>query len=384
MLCRMARITLERHKHPDFPRLTVLLHDRSRFYQALTFLDGRKAQTSLNTDQLPLALRLAEDWYRKLLRASVLDARRHPIDRLTHSPTVADVFASYRRTLPPSKRDYADMKWGPMADFWQTLTVDSITTQTFRDFYAWRRRRRTRSHTVLKNHTLHKNMMVIRQVLKFAVEDGHLTALPAIPKVGRIDVNPRPWLTRDEWDQLLAASERRIAAAGLNPKLKRQRQDLHDFMLFMLESMMRVSEVRSLTVGQCKLMENQKDLYLLINVHGKTGHRTVVAGGHAPFIYDRRAEGRKPGDKLWAHGQRDAFQSLLTAAKLRADEFGQTRNLKSIRATAISFRILQQAPSPNLLLIARNAGTSVTMIDRFYAQRLSAEMGAAQLSVSTV
>lgn len=30
---------------------------------------------------------------------------------------------------------------------------------------------------------------------------------------------------------------------------------------------------------------------------------------------------------------------------------------------------------PNLLMIARNAGTSVAMIDAFYARRLSAEMG---------
>ncbi len=53
---------------------------------------------------------------------------------------------------------------------------------------------------------------------------------------------------------------------------------------------------------------------------------------------------------------------------------GFTQNFKSLRATAISFEILG-TDQPNLLLIARNAGTSILMIDKYYAQRLSAEMG---------
>ena len=56
--------------------------------------------------------------------------------------------------------------------------------------------------------------------------------------------------------------------------------------------------------------------------------------------------------------------------------------MKSLRATAISFRVMQ--PSPNLLLIARNAGTSVQIIDQYYAKRLSAEANKAELSKSVV
>jgi hypothetical protein len=128
--------------------------------------------------------------------------------------------------------------------------------------------------------------------------------------------------------------------------------------------------------------DKKRDPYVVIDVRGKTGHRTAIAGGLAPVIFASRSDGFKPGDHLWAHGQRDAFRELLIAAGLRTDTFGNNRNLKSIRATAISFRILAQAPNPDLLMIARNAGTSVAMIDQFYAKRLSSEMGAGQLSSS--
>jgi hypothetical protein len=55
--------------------------------------------------------------------------------------------------------------------------------------------------------------------------------------------------------------------------------------------------------------------------------------------------------------------------------------MKSLRATAISFRVLK---GDDLWLIARNAGTSITMIDTFYARRLSAELGRDVLGQSAV
>ena len=375
----------ESHPHPKYPRLAVQLRRKSRFYQGVVFLDGRKRQKSLKTDRLSTAFKLGEEWYTKLLRASVSEARQHPIDRLGTDPTVGEVFADYRLTLPTAKRAYADMKWSTIADFWRTMAVTDVTPQVFRQFYTWRRRHKTPQGTVIKNNSIHKDMMVVRQVLNYAIEEKHIAALPIIPKVGKIAANPRPWLTRGEFDTLIDASTKRRDAAGQNSRLYTQRNDLHEFVFFMVESMMRVSEVRELTVGQCRVVEGdgeKHEPHLVIDVVGKTGHRTAVAGGLAPAILARRSDGLKGRDRLWSHGQRDAFRELLIAAGLRTDQFGNNRNLKSLRATAISFRILEQAPNPDLLMIARNAGTSVAMIDTFYAKRLESEMGAGRLSTS--
>jgi hypothetical protein len=374
----MASI-IEQHQHPKYPRLSVQLRQKSRFYQGLTFLDGRKVQKSLKTDQLLTAFKLGEDWYKKLLRASVTDGRQHPIDRLATNPTVAEIFKSYFSSLEKRKRPEASKRWGPIADFWRTEVITEVTPLTFRAFFKWRRKRLK----TITPHTLHKDVVLIRQVLKHAIEEEHLTALPLIPTPGTIDANPRPWLTHAEWEHLSEVAGVRLIEAEGNKRLHQQRKDLFQFMIFMVESMLRVDELRELTVGQVRLMQEGKIKYLIIDAQGKRGHRSVIAGGQAVRIFKERREGLKPTAKLWEHKQRDGFRELLIAAKLRVDAFGRPRNLKSLRATAISFRILAGAPSPNLLLIARNAGTSVAMIDNFYAKRLSAELGATELSQSS-
>lgn len=367
---------IEQHHHPKYPRLVVDLRTNSRFYQARTFLDGKLVQKSTKTGELRTAFKLAEDWYRRLLRSSVSFGMAHPIDKLTSDPTVAEVFSAYRSTLSEKKRAYADQKWSPIADYWKALLVREVSTQTFRDFYVWRRRKH------VSNHTLHKDVVLVRQVLKRAIEDNHLGALPLIPTVGEIEKNGRPWLTPSEWRVLLRTSEKRIRAAGKNGRLRRQRQDTHDLMVFLVHSMCRVGEVLSLRFRDCRLEKNSDgDKMLLCEVSGKRGTRDVVALLGAASVYERRLKRAKDQDALiFPEHHRDAFRELLEAAHLRKDpKSGFERNYKSLRATSISFRILNN-PDLNLQIIARNAGTSVVMIDEFYAKRLTAKMSKDALS----
>jgi hypothetical protein len=69
----------------------------------------------------------------------------------------------------------------------------------------------------------------------------------------------------------------------------------------------------------------------------------------------------------------------LIAAGLRQDVFGNRRNLKSLRCTSIAHFILDH-PDVSLQIVARNAGTSLQMIDQFYAKRLTAELAAEDLA----
>jgi hypothetical protein len=381
----VARTILEHLKHAKYPRLKIQLRARSRYYQAVTFLDGRKAQQSLKTTDAATALKLGESWYKRILRASDAEAGRHPIARLATAPTMGELFASWRLTLPPAKRPYHETKWGAVGPFWRAIPVTDVTPQLFRQFYKERRRHHTQYGEAPSNATLRKDAILLRQILKHAIEDGHITTLPPIPSPGKTEANPRPWLSRGQFQHLVTVGFERIGKAE-NARVQQQRWDLADFILAMLESTCRVSELRALTAGAVRIIKppKPKQPYAVLQVRGKTGHRTVVAGGLFLGVYERRSKGLKPGDLLWKYGQRDAFRELLVAANLRTDEFGNTRNLKSIRATAISLRILSQAPSPDLLMIARNAGTSVAMIDAFYARRLSAEMAAEQLSKSLI
>jgi len=67
------------------------------------------------------------------------------------------------------------------------------------------------------------------------------------------------------------------------------------------------------------------------------------------------------------------FDHLLKITNLKKDALGESRTLYSLRHTAIMFR-LTESQGLDLLSLARNARTSVEMIDRFYAKHLTAEM----------
>lgn len=67
------------------------------------------------------------------------------------------------------------------------------------------------------------------------------------------------------------------------------------------------------------------------------------------------------------------FNKILEVTHLKIGELGQVRSLYSLRHTAIMFRLLY-GKGIDLLTLARNARTSVQMIEQFYASNLTAEM----------
>ena len=72
------------------------------------------------------------------------------------------------------------------------------------------------------------------------------------------------------------------------------------------------------------------------------------------------------------------FNEVLKYADLKNSSSGEPRTLYSLRHTAIMFR-LTKGDHIDLLTLARNARTSVDMIERFYAKPLSAEMNVDKL-----
>ena len=67
------------------------------------------------------------------------------------------------------------------------------------------------------------------------------------------------------------------------------------------------------------------------------------------------------------------FSWILKDLEIKQGPHGVERTLYSLRHTAITFRLIYGG-SIDLLTLARNARTSVEMIEKFYASTLSAEM----------
>ena len=354
---------IEKHAHPKHPRLVLLLTSKSQNFLARTYLKGKLRYKSTSTPSLTTAFRVGGEWDADLLRRVLSE----PNPRPKHSKviqTIGDAFVQYRRKLPDKQLAYADVGWSSIRVFWDERDIGSITPTVFKEFYAFRR------STGISNHTLHENVTLIRQILQHCAEEEMIGALPFIPRIGKIAHNPRKWFAPDQWKHLQEVSRQRIKSAA-NVRTRQQRQDCHDFMIFMVHSMMRVDEVRHLRFGDCELaMNGQGDNVLIVNVRvSKTGPRpNVVCLVGAASVYKRRLTKEVTDeDLLFQRGCGYAFQALLKAADLYEDGSGNTRNRKSLRATGISFRILEGA---NVTLIANNSGTSISSISNFYAKHL--------------
>ena len=72
------------------------------------------------------------------------------------------------------------------------------------------------------------------------------------------------------------------------------------------------------------------------------------------------------------------FHWVMADCGLSTGPLGQKRTLYSLRHTAITFRLLY-GQGIDMLTLARNARTSVNMIERFYASSLSGEMNVGML-----
>ena len=102
--------------------------------------------------------------------------------------------------------------------------------------------------------------------------------------------NPRPWLTRVEWDRLMKVSEARMLEAINTTRLFGQRQAVHEFAKLMVVTMCRVGELRGLRYRDCRFERrgDSKDEVLIAEVTGKRGTRTIVAPKEAAEIVKTR------------------------------------------------------------------------------------------------
>jgi integrase len=169
----------------------------------------------------------------------------------------------------------------------------------------------------------------------------------------------------------------RITEPELNPRTKRQRQELYWFMLISVGAALRVGEAYSLRWRDCKLITlNDKDHTAAVHMqvlgkHSRGGKREEaygMFGAVSAFKAMQKARPEaKPDDPLFTENHREGIKELLREAKLWEDPDGRTRNAKSLRQTGISLR-LELGPNPDYRDIAKWARTSPAMIASFYDQ----------------
>ena len=283
-------------------------------------------------------------------------------------------------------------EWG-LIKYFGAKDVRTITTADYLDYLNYLQK----TNPEWSPSTLNIVQVAFRNVMKVARQDRVIDTIPDTPRSKQKD-NPRPFFRfhplvekqDDAYQKILRTAE------DLADMMRYVRgilitEELRDLILFVTHSFVRpiASELYALKHQDIVVADNPRRLILTIR-DGKTGYRASNTLEAAVSVYERilkRYPDAKPSDFIFLPHylnrttagkviQRQ-FRELLAEAKLQTDTHtGQRHSIYSLRHTAICMRLINSGGQVNIFNLAKNAGTSVEQIERFYARNLplSAEL----------
>jgi hypothetical protein len=276
--------------------------------------------------------------------------------------------------------------WGLMRKF-GPRDVREIKTRDFQEHIEDLSRKRPDLSPSTKNTIL----AAFRNVLKIARDDGVLDRLPDTPRTKQKD-NPRPFFrfyplvspeedaTVKLLDMASQMAEKNVIVRGVPVTY-----ELYDLIYFVFGSFVRpiVTELYALRHNDITVATKPTRLIVTVR-NGKTGYRAANTLIKTVVIYrniQKRFPDAKGEDYLFLpqyHNRHTAakifqrqFHELLRRAGIEVDPFtGRKHTIYSLRHTAICMRIIFSHGKVNIFNLAKNAGTSVDQIERFYARNL--------------
>jgi integrase len=253
--------------------------------------------------------------------------------------------------------------------------LECINSRNMTAYFDWRRQH-TRYGKPTSENTLHTEAGEILRFLRWCKDMKYLREVPVFQKPTRKDIR-RPHFTRADWNKLVRHSRDWINSSA-HPAIARDRTLLWNYALILANTGIRVGEARTICWKDIRIEPNnqENDPVVIFSVSGKTGGREVVARNAEVVEYLQRIKnlyvGPTPDDFIFAHRDgrpirsfKKSFSSLVDTGGVGFDDKGNRRTIYSLRHTYAIFRLEE---GTNIYTLARNMGTSVNMIERFYGQ----------------
>lgn len=365
----------------------------SPFYQARMWdhRDGRYVVRSTQETSRIEARKVAEEIADELFGRSAPAPREFSfrtyakrfVEKARKQAEAGERNANYIRTIT----SFLDNdQYGLVIHFGNT-DVRELTTRDWQLFIE----RVAKKRPDLSPSTRNSMMAAYRNVLKVARDDGIINDVPATPRVKQRD-NPRTYFRfvplcsaeDDEWEKLKRIAKE-VAAEGVKVRGIQITDELYDLMLFCLHTFVRPTTTELFALKHSDVAINQNPQRLTIRIRkGKTGARSAESMKAAVSPYKRLRQ-RYPDAEGEDYIFMPDYRKRETAARNFARQFnyvldrsglkrdvgtGGERSLYSLRHTAICMRLVLSGGEVNIYSLAKNAGTSVDQIERFYAKRL--------------
>jgi hypothetical protein len=416
---------------PGYPRkLVVFKMAASRFWQVRCWIKGKTHKRSTQSQSLRVAQSFARSFYEQLLAQShethqtstrgdvshdttaashnnvqQRDVKAHTsLPRHTFAVLAAQMFANEQARVERGEftkgslrvlRNRFDAHLFPR---WGKLQITAIGYREIMDLVDFMSKSKS-------SITISQYIVAIRKVFSHAVRVGALDKLPEFPKV-KIKTASRGAFTPTEYWRILrtARSLRGKTHPDNNSALRNNYRlrstesvmppDLAWAVGFMVNSFIRPSDLKTLKHRHVEVVQG-KNTYLRLTLPETKKHDApIVTLLPAVRIYRQilkyqQPRGKaNPNDYLFLPELRDRNYALTVLSLMfnwvpsvtgyKSNAHGQPRSLYSLRHSAITFRLLY-GQGIDLLTLARNARTSVEVINNHYASTVNGEQNIALL-----
>jgi integrase len=366
------------HKFRD-GRLSVYKQSTTKNWYARFYTEGSYKVRSTGETNFNTAKQVAEDWYDELRFNQKQGKKVHGL----RIRDVLDEFDEYQLTQVKSGdlrkgqyKDYKDKINGKMGEYFNSYVIHEIELKDLVNFKTFRINKDD-----VSSSTVQHDFVSLNQILKYCKTQKYITELPELPKKTvkekKEKYNPRSWFNEKEWTVLKKTSLTR-RKEGRSWRIREDREQLHDFMIWMVNTGMRVQETLRLRFCDITIKKKEKGKLFpfetVIEVDGKTGDRItrgLIGSVRAFERICKRYPDHKPKDFLFPKKHTDGLNALLKSCDLKIDKKGKERNAKSFRSTYIMKRLIARQPIKEIEV---NCGTSADVIRKYYAKSISTTM----------
>ena len=399
--------------YPD--KLVVFKMQASKYWQVRCWHDGATHRKSTRSQSLRIAQSFARRFYEQLLIKDYIKV--HDVEPTEHmrGADISDARCSFAAiSAQMLANEHARVQRGEYSSAslqvlknrmdahilprWGSQHVSSIDYAQLLSFTQY-------LSQSLSSITVSQYLVAVRKVLTLAVHLGIFAKLPEFPRV-KIVTTPRGAFTPSEYWQIMRTARALIGVqhpATINLKHRHFKLRSADHVMtpdvawaigFMVNSFIRPSDLKTLQHRHVEVVKNTNHYLRLSLPQTKLHAKPIVTLQPAVRIYRTLREHHQahamaaPSDYLFLPAIKDRnyaqfvlayyFNWILQVTGLKLGPHGGMRTLYSLRHSAITFRLLY-GQGIDLLTLARNARTSVEVINHHYASTVAGEQNIALL-----
>ena len=388
-------------------KLRIFRTNASRCWQVRCYFKGKTYTQSLRTTNKQSAISLAKQFFHIKTAELYGETVTKQDDAVKFADVVQATLAQQQARCERGELSkegvqiFRNRLHKSILPFFGNLPLRQITYSQICDFVS------VLSNRQLSADTIQQHLVAVRRVFNYAHSINLIAAVPKFPTI-KVTAKPRGHFDVGEYGRLVSTARSLIghtADLATVAQLKRGRirqaanlvitAELAWLIRFMVNSFIRPSDIKNLQHKHVSIVRHSHT-YLRLNLPESKRHdkpivtlsaavpvyehllarqQSLGLGGEEDYLFLPQLKERKLALELlgWQ------FRYLLKSAQIGANSAnGQARTLYSLRHSAITYRLLY-GRNVDLLTLARNARTSVKMIERFYSSNLSAEMNIAQL-----